>query len=247
MALASDVVYQALKKAGIIQGPGQTPDASDTNDALSDLGDMLAQWNEKRWLIWHLLDFAFVSTGQITPYTVGPGGQFNMNPRPSKIEAAYLRQLTGPNFSGLPVDYPLQVINAREEYSNIALKGLVSFPKYVFLDTAFPLSFLYIYPEPNAGIYEVHIVVKDVFPVSLTLPTSFANYPAMTIPAMKFNLARRLRQAYGKGKQPDVELNALASDALSTIRNAQIQVPELQMPRMLVYPAKYNILSDQYY
>lgn len=247
MALASDVVYQALKKAGIIQGPGQTPDASDTNDALSDLGDMLSQWNEKRWLIWHLIDFAFVSTGQTNPYTVGPGAQFNMSPRPSKIEAAFLRQLVGPNFNGLPVDYPLQVISAREEYDNVALKKLVSFPKYLFFDTAYPVGFLHIYPYPNAGIYEIHISVKDVFPVTLTLPTSFANYPPMTIPAMKFNLARRLRQAYGKGKQPDVELNALANDALSTMRNAQIQVPELQMPRMLVYPAKYNILSDQYY
>ncbi len=113
MALASDVVNAALKKAGVTQA-GVTPSAYDTNDALADLGDMLAQWNEKRWLIWHLLEFAFVATGQTDPYTVGPGGQFNMNPRPSRIESAFLRQLVGPNFNGLPVDYPLDVIPSRE-------------------------------------------------------------------------------------------------------------------------------------
>jgi hypothetical protein len=248
VATAATIVTAAAKKSGI-QRLGQALDASDTNDALSDLGDMLAQWSELRWMVWHELEFAFVSTGQTTPYSVGPGGQFNMNPRPSKIEFAFLRQLQGPGsfVSGLPVDYPLEVIPSAEEYAVISLKQLLSFPKYVFLDTAFPVANLKIYPYPNAGIYEIHILVKDTFPVSITAPTSFANYPPMTIPAMKFNLARRLRQAYGKGKTPDVELNLLAQESLDIVKNAQTQIPELRVPRVLVYPTRYNILSDQLY
>lgn len=248
MPTAGDVVNAAAKKSGIL-GLGQTLDQADTNDALSDLSDMLSQWSEKRWLIWNELEFAVTSTGQAVPYTVGPGGQFNMTPRPSRIEFAFLRQLVGPNAAGgnLPVDYPLEVIPSKEEYSRLSLKGLISFPKYVFLDTAYPMALLAVYPYPNAGIYQVHIIVKNTFPTALTMPSSFNNVPPMGIPAMKFNLARRLRQAYGKGKSPDVELNALATDALETMRNAQTQIPELQMPKILVYPAKYNILSDQYY
>lgn len=248
MITAIDIVNAAAKKSGIL-GLGQTLDKDDTNDALSDLQDMLAQWSEKRWLVWSELEFAVVSTGQGVPYTVGPGGQFNMTPRPSRIEFAFLRQLVGPNAAGgnLPVDYPLTVIPSPEEYARVALKQLVSFPKYVFLNTAYPMATLAIYPYPNAGIYEVHILVKNVFPTAITAPTSFNNVPPMGIPAMKFNLARRLRQAYGKGKQPDLELNALATDALETMRNAQAQIPELQMPKVLIYPGKYNILSDQLY
>ena len=243
MTTAGDIVTAAAKKAGIL-GLGQTLDQSDFNDGLADLQDMLAQYSEKRWLVWSELEFVATSTGQAVPYTVGPGGQFNMTPRPSRIEFAFLRQLVT---SGLPVDYPLEVIPSREEYSRVSLKSLVSFPKYVFLDTAYPMGLLAIYPYPNVGIYEVHIIVKNVFPTALTAITSFNNIPPMGLPAMKFNLARRLRQAYGKGKQPDMELNALASDALETMRNAQAQIPELQMPRVLVYPSKYNILSDSYY
>lgn len=247
MATASDICIAALKKSGII-GQGQSP-TEELPDALADLGDMLALWNEKRWLVWHLLEFAVVSTGQQIPYTVGPGGQFNMNPRPSRIEAAFLRQLTGSgNFvGGLPVDTPLTVIPSYEEYARVALKSLLSFPKYVFLDTAMPIASMAVSPYPQAARFEVHILVKDVFPTTLTAPTSFANYPRMTIPGMKFNLARWLRQAYGKGRTADTELNNLAEDALETIRNSQIQLPELQMPKMLIAAgAGYNILSDQW-
>lgn len=206
---------------------------------------MLALWNEKRWLVWHLLDFGFSSDGRSVPYSCGPSGNFNMNPRPSRIESAYVRQL---NTGSYHVDTPLVVVQAREEWSRLALKTLISFPKYIFLDTAFPLGLVNLYPWPNAGIYEIHIVVKDVFPISLTNTTSFANYPPVTIPCMKFNLARWFRQAYGKGLRPDIELNNMANDTLETIRQAQVQVPELNMPRMLVsVPSLYNIYGDYAY
>jgi hypothetical protein len=240
---AQDIVTQSFKKAGLL-GLGQTMDGGDFADGLSDLGDMLALWNEKRWLVWHLIDFALLASGQIVPYTVGPGGNFNMSPRPTRIEAAYVRQM--PN-TVTPVDTPLRVVQSYEDWSRIAVKQLISYPKYIFLDTAFPIGQLHLYPWPNAGIYEIHIVVKDVFPVTLTNTTSFANYPPMTIPAMKFNLARWMRQAYGKGLRADPELNAMANDALETMRNSQVQVPELNMPRLLIaVPNLYNIFADTY-
>lgn len=244
MATAGDIVLAAFKKSGIL-GLDQTLSAGDLNDGLADFGDMLALWNEKRWLVWHLIDFGFPSDGRVTGYTCGPGGNFNMSPRPSRIEAAYLRQL---NTGSLPVDTPLIVVQSLEEWSRLALKTLISFPKYIFLDTSFPTATVKLYPWPNAAIYEIHIMCKDVFPVSVTTQTSFANYPPMTIPGMKFNLARWLRQAYGKGLRPDPELINLGEDTLETIRNAQVQVPELQMPRMLVQiPSLYNIFGDYSY
>lgn len=243
MAIVSDVVNQALKKAGIV-GDGQAIEAGVLSDGIADLTDMLAQWNIKRWLVWGLLEFQYPSTGQTTPYTVGPGGNFNMTPRPNRIDAAFARQLVN---SGLPVDYYLEVIPSREEWARLALKSLTAFPKYCFLDTATPIGNLYLYPWPQASIYEIHIICKGVYPVTLTPTTSFANYQPYVIPAMKYNLARRLRQSYGKGLRPDPELNLLAKDALETMRNAQVQIPEMIMPTMLVRPERYNIYSDQTY
>lgn len=239
---AGDVVLAAMKKSGV-QGLGQNPDGSDTADALADLIDMLTQWNQQKWLTFNEVDVSFVSTGA-DHYTVGPGGNYSVTPRPTRIQAAYNLQI---NTTGLKVSTPLRVIPSREEYSRIALKKLIGFPQYVFLDTAYPLANLYPYPLPQASIYEIHLILSGVYPETLTMQTSLAAVPGIALPAMKFNLARRLRQAYGKGLRPDTELIKQAQDALEIMRDAQVQVPELVMPSSLIGfgPDRYNILSDQ--
>jgi hypothetical protein len=121
----------------------------------------------------------------------------------------------------------------------------VAFSKAVFYDTASPVGNLFVYPWPQGGgLYEIHIIVKNSFPLTLPLNTNLAMLPAPARAAMKFCLAKRLRQSYGKGLRPDPELNALARDALETMRNSQIQVPELVMPAMLTSRGKYNIFGD---
>lgn len=242
MTTGSDIVTQALKKAGIL-GSGRVASAEESNDALADLNDMLAEWNTQRWLIWNELDLGVVSNGGSAPYTVGPNGTFNVARRPDRIEAAYLRQLVA---SGLKVDTPIEIVPSHEEYSRISLKSLTSFPLYCFLDSAWPLANLYIYPWPQANIYETHIVLKNVMPV-ITLVSDMSTMPDHYVAAMKFNLAKRLRQAYGKGIQPDPELNGLARASLEVVKNSNTQIPELVMPRSLIIQSSgYNILSDQF-
>lgn len=241
MATARDIVEAALKKGGII-GVGQTASSTDSNDALRDLNNLLAQWNTKRWMIFDLLDLSFTSTGT-NAYTVGPGGNFNVARRPDRLEAAYQRQLI---VGGLPIDTPITIIPSYEEYSRITTKTLVSFGLSAFLQTTWPTATLLLYPIPNASMYQIHIVVKDVLPI-LTLDTDTSTFPSHYIPCMEFNLAKRLRQAYGKGKTPDLELNAMARDALDTVKQSNLQISELVMPRALITMSSgYNILSDQF-
>jgi hypothetical protein len=242
VATAFDIVSAGLKKSGIV-GLGQTPDGTDTIDALADLNDMLAQWTTQRWMVWNEVDLSFVSDGRTGSYTVGPAGNYNVTPRPDRIEAAYLRQLINP--PGLNVDTPLKVIPSREEYSTLSLKTLVSFPLYVFLDSSYPTGNLFVYPVPNASIYEVHLILKNVLPTLLiNTPISM---PGQYIAAMKFNLAKRLRQAYGKGLRPDPELNALARSSLDIVKQSNLQIPELIVPNSVLGSGSgYNIFSDQF-
>lgn len=238
----NDVVDQALRKAGIL-GQGRTASAEDSNDALADLNDMLAEWNTQRWLTWSPLDIGIVSDGRTTPYTIGPAGTFNVARRPDRLEAAYLRQLVS---TGLNVDTPLVVIPSMEEYSRLSLKKLGSFTLYAFLDSAWPLGNVYFYPWAQAARYEFHVICKNVIPV-ITLVTDLSVIPDQYVAGMKFNLAKRLRQAYGKGITPDPELNNLARNSLDTIKASNIQIPELVMPRSLIMQSSgYNILSDQF-
>ena len=237
MTTPSDIIIQALKKSGII-GVGQSAAAEDMNDAFQDLNDMIAQWARKRWLIWHLVEVSVISTGH-QAYSIGPGGDFDVASRPDRLEAAFLRQVVQSQPSR--VDYPLQLIQARETYNQIALKTLSSFPMYVFYDSAYPMGYVYAWPVPQASIYSLHLTIK----AQLSQFTSLAQdivMPPEYIAALKWNLAIRLAVSY---KIPvDAGMVALAKDSLNVIRNANTQIPLLDMPPELVRRTIYNIYSD---
>lgn len=240
MTTALDIVNAALKKAGIV-GVGQTAAAEDANDAFSDMNDMLAQWQRKRWLVWHLVDVPLVSTGAQS-YTVGAGGDFNIA-RPDRLEAAFFRQITQsqPN----QIDYPLAILQSREDYNRIAIKELGSFSRYIFYDSAYPLGSVYPWPVPAANLYEIHLTLKEQLSQFANL-NSAVNMPPEYVAALKWNLAIRVHAGY-PGLPPIPETVALALDSLNLIRGANAQVPRLVMPVNLVRPGIYDIYSDRTY
>lgn len=240
MTTAYEIITQAMKKAGIL-GIGQSPNNEDTNDALLDLNNMIGQWRRKRWLMWHLIDVSKVSTGQVS-YTVGPGGDYN-TPRPDRLEAAFLRQVTQTNPNQL--DYPLKILPSREDYNRIAIKQLTSFPEWIFYDAALPLGKIYPWPVPQTSIYEVHITLKDQLLSFPDLKTDIA-YPPEYDTAFKYNLAVRINAGY-PGLQINPEVKIIAMEALNVIRGANAQIPMLVMPKDLVRPGIYDIYSDRNY
>lgn len=235
------VVTDALKKAGVT-GKGRQPDAYDSQGALDDLNDMIASWNVQRWIIWEVIDLGYTSQG-VNPITIGPGGNINISERPVNLKAGYVKLLPQSG-SGLPVNQPLEIIPSREQYSRLALPGLVSFPLYLFLDTSYPLGKILVYPIANANLYEIHVIVQN--PITyVDFNTDLSILPKYYIPAFKFNLAKIVRQGYGK--KEDAALNKLAADYLDVVVNANLQIPELIMPKILITQSSgYNILNDQF-
>lgn len=245
MTTVNEVITEAWKKAGV-QGLGQTMDGEDLVSAVSDFNDMITQWQTQRWMTWGLKELTITSSGTTTGYTVGPTGQLDPGYTPTRLEYCFQRQIVT---SGLNVDTPFQIIPSREEYSRLSLKALSSFGMYAFLDTSsFPLATLLLYPWPQATIYAIFIGVKAQLPV-FTVATvgTTLSIPSHYIAALKFNLAKRFRQAYGKGLRPDPELNALAKSSLDIVKQSNLQIPELVLPRTLIIQSSgYNILSDQF-
>lgn len=240
MTTPQEIIIQALKKSGIL-GVGQSALAEDMNDAFLDLNDMLVQWRSKRWLVYRLETLSKVSTGALS-YTIGPSGDINTQ-RPDRIESAFVRLINTP--APNQVDYPLQPIDAREDYNRIALKQFKSFPDYFFYDSDYPLGRIYVYPVPLATIYEIFISIKQPIDKFTSL-TQDIDLPPEYMAALKFNLALRLLASY-PGVPQNPALVGLAEDALNVIRQSNTQVAQLQMPPNLISKARYNIYSDETY
>lgn len=234
------LITDALMDAGIV-GIDEAIEQPVLNRAFTQANRMLAQWNNKRFLVFHLANYGFVSTGAQS-YTVGAGMNFPINPRPDRLESAFLRQIQPSN--GQQIDWPLDIITARENYDQIILKTLGTFAQAIYYDTAWPIGAVYPWPVPQASLYEIHITVKDQLAQFANLQQQISLPPEYEA-ALEWCLARRFRASYQM--PPDPEINSLARDALNTIRLANVQIPTLSMPATLRRNGglAYNYKSDQ--
>lgn len=234
------LITRALKKTGVL-GVGQTASAEDMADAFDDLNDMVGQWARKRWLIYHLRDEWVTSTGAEF-YTIGPAGDFNI-PRPDRLEFAFFRQLGSSN---KPVDYPLELLQAYEDYARITIKDLQGFPLSAFYDSALEAPYgtgkIYCWPVIPPTQYELHILVKQPLGGFFSLTQSI-NLPPEYNEALLYNLACRLRPSYQL--PPDPQLTAIALAALNVIKIANAQIPLLRLPTAVIQNGiPYNIFSN---
>jgi hypothetical protein len=235
----------ALRAAGVL-GVGQTALAQDMTDTFDVLNGMMGQWNTDRWLIYQELDVSVVTTGQMS-YTIGPGAtDIVTNERVDRLESAYFRQfvdtIPGQNY----VDFPLRIINSHEDYAQITLKELTSWPYGVFLDSGNPIGTIYPYPIPlQNSTYELHLIIKQRLAQFVSLVQSI-NLPLEYIEPLWTNLALRLGAIYPGVVLPPI-VEALAKATLSKIRTANTQIPAMRMPQTLVRPPLYNIYSGQTY
>ena len=233
----SDIINLALKTANVI-GVGQTPLAQDTNDCFNQLNMMMAQWQRRRYMVYNLVTVGLQATGALT-YSVGTGGDFNIT-RPVKLESAFFRMNKN---TSLPVDYPLEVLRAQEDYNRISIKNLNAFPQYAYYNTGFPLGELYIWPVPN-NQYEIFISVMVQLEAFQTINDQIV-LPPEYLDALHWNLARRICVMYGLPITP--ELTGYAEASMRAIEEVNSQIPLLHMPVALRGKSgAYNIYGDFY-
>src|SRR5512147_410555 len=166
MATAREFITLAMKEAGVL-GVGQSLLPDDVNDGFTLLNRMFAQWQKKRWLVPSLYEIAAAGNSQKSNL-IGPGQYYNA-PRPDKIQTAYFRQLNGGGTSN-QVSFPLIPIWSWEDYANVQLKELNSWPQYFFYDAAYPYGNVYIWPIPTSA-YEIHLVCKSPIGFTVQLQT----------------------------------------------------------------------------
>lgn len=222
------LLTNALTDAGII-GIDEAVEQPVLNRAFTQANWLLAQWARKRWLCYRLQDYSFISSGAQT-YTVGNKQIIDINPRPDRLEYAFLRFAQTSNPGNLAVDIPLRIIQSHEDYSRITVKNVGTLPWMIFYDPAWPIGILHPWPVPQPTIYEIHVGFKVVLPRFESIQQAI-NFPPEYAAALNWCLARRFRATYQMPSDPTID--SLARDGLNTIRLANQQVGTLRMPRVL--------------
>lgn len=244
--LVSTILTDALVSAGVV-GLDESIEPLMLQKAFRIANRMISQWQRERYMVYQLVDYSAVSTGALS-YSVGAGQPFNINPRPDRLEYAFLRQLSNngappPNAGTQPFDWPLEVIDAYEDYAAIRLKTLGTFSAAVFYDPGYPVGTLRPWPVPQSGIYELHILCKQTLAQFPNIQAQL-QFPPEYGAALEWCLARRYRAAFQMPADPTI--NELAAQGKNTIRKANAQIPTLRMPRELIRggDAAYNYRSD---
>lgn len=232
-----DLIELALKISNVL-GVGQTARAEDVNDCFNLLNMMLAQWQTDRLTVYNLTTTSLTATGALS-YTVGPGGDFDI-PWVQRLESAYFTQLDG---TSQPVSFPLRIMHAKEDYNRIAIKNLSSFPAFAFLDTAYPLSNLFVWPVPN-NQYGIHITTLGTLQEFTDSAQQIILPPAYKA-AMMWNLAIEIGPLFGL--DPNVVTVAKAKTTLNALRLQNNQIPLMRMPSSVQSnTGTYNIYGDTY-
>jgi hypothetical protein len=239
-----DLLTNALTDCGAFN-VGMPPPAKAITKALLMFNWLISQWNRKRYLIYHLVDYKATSTGQQV-MLIGPGGVFQdpsgdlPDPRPDKLNSAFMRQLNAsPN---TPVDYPLRLVESYEDYSRISLKTLQTWTQFVFYDPAYPNGNLYFWPIQVAGTFEFHVQIKQILSRYVSV-AQLLGVPDEYEWAFYSVLKVRLGATYRLPPNP-VDIGS-AKDAMNTLRGANSAIASLKFPRAVrASRNKYNIYSD---
>jgi hypothetical protein len=223
-----DLIANMLQDAGIV-GIDEFIEPAYQQRAFRQVNWLLSQWSRKRWLTYRIQDYSFISTGALN-YSVGLNSAININPRPDRLEYAFLRFLNQTPSGGLPVDIPIDIIQSHEDYSRITVKTVGTLPWRIFYDPIWPVGLLFPWPVPQPSIYEVHVGFKVVLP-RMTAMNQPINFPPEYEAALNWCGARRLRASYQLAE--DLTINSIARDALNTIRLANTAMSTLRLPEFL--------------
>lgn len=235
------LLRNALEDGGIV-GVDEDIEQIVLTKAFRHANWLLAQWARKRWLVYSLTEYSFVTTGANT-YNVGNGQIVNINPRPDRLEYAFLRFVNAPGPPIFPVDIELDIIPSKEDYSRITVKTIGTLPWRIFYDPQWPVGVLFPWPIPQATLYEIHVGFKTVLPRFQSIQQPI-NFPPEYETALNWCLARNLRAAFQLPAMPDI--TELARNALNTMRLANQAMPTVRMPTYLRSRNRaYSYQSDQ--
>jgi len=212
------VLYPALRKAGITLGPQRTPSPAQYQDAIEEFNRLISSLECDRLFIYSRDIWTFPLTGEKS-YTIGQSNDGTVSdfdaPRPQFIESANVVSDGTP-----PMRYPLAIADDLA-WAKVRVQDIPNgIPTSLYWDKAYPVSTIYLYPQPIGG-YSLELYVWHMVP-QVTTSEDVICLPAGYEDCLVLNLAVRLAPHFQHVVDPDVRQQA---------RESLMRVLSLNAPR----------------
>lgn len=209
MSTARDLISGSLRALGAL-ATGETVQASEANDALVVLNELLDSWSNESLLVFNRAAESFSLVAGTGSYTIGDGATFDTL-RPQRIENAFIKDDNN-------YEQVLEIIG-KDDYANIALKNTTSdLPMYLYPENTYPNMTLRLWPVPSAAYT---LVLYNWSPLTqITNLSTTLSLPPGYLRALRYNLAIELAPEYGKEPLPTLVRNAM--EAKTNIKRMNI-------------------------
>ena len=211
-----EIIQAAMRKVSIIQ-PGEVPTDSDFDISVESMSGLVDSWSNDRLMIYTINPYYFVAEPSKQEYTLGPGGDWNIE-RPMQIQEAYVNynsQITGTPGNWIITNVSntaaLPIAQANDsQWASIPIKQLTAvFPTILYDNGNYPLRTIYLYPVPTQ--YQVIALwlwqpldYYDSIDDQVAFPPGYER-------ALIYNLAVELAPEFGKLVPEDVLATAINS------------------------------------
>lgn len=201
MTTAVGLITRAMRLATVI-GKGEAPDADESADGLTALNAMLDSWKLDRLFVYRIVENSFTLTVGFDSYTVGSGGNFNIE-RPDSVEDSCFILLSN-------IQYAVHVVD-EATFTAQQTVGQSQMPRVLYYDPAYPLGTIFFDYKPDQA-YNFHLKSWTSLQQFSSL-TSLLTLPPGHEQAIAFSLAEVFGVEFGIAVPPKVEQIAVQSRA----------------------------------
>ena len=237
MATVTDLIKQSLRTLRAI-APDETPTATELSDALILLNNMIELWTVERCFIYETTRSVHDLTAAKQSYTIGTGGDFNVN-RPINITSAGI--ILDPGLSN-PLEVPMEVLRHSDEWAAIVNKTLNStYPRKIYYNPSYPLGTIYLWPIPASSTPDLVLYVWTLLSAFAAVGSTVALPPGYFL-ALQYNLAVLLSDEYGVTLSKTVIDKASEFKEIVKTVNLPASVPILVTDYPIMERGRFNII-----
>jgi hypothetical protein len=221
---ARTLLTASFMDCGII-ADGESLSASQAQDGLRRLNNMVAGWRTQYGTVLSVERTVFNMVANQQTYTIGPGGNFDVA-RPLTIPAAAL--LLNGNTDAQPVEIPRPVITDAG-YQSIQIKNLPNNQfTVVYYNPLYPLGEIFLWPLPDVDTNQLVLYLQNAFSgfADLDSDATWPDNPGYG-EALQYQLDLRLFTPYGVPPTIAQGVIELARDTFGNIKRANNRLNDL--------------------